>query len=225
MIAKIYRISVLVGWTWHLAACQCSGVPTPVPAAGPGPVLIVLPVDQPITLLTLDTLQIDAPRVYPVNRYAARKILRQVAPKAHATVHLGVQAVAEYETHYGQGWKGEGKGSNNWGAIHATRCDPDHTFPAKDTLPDGTGYEACFRWYDSPAEGARDLVREIERRPAALEALEAGDLEEFATVLYETEFYHGKGATSEARIRYYAGALAGKITKICAAMRGVDPCP
>lgn len=85
-----------------------------------------------------------------------------------------VQVVSWLETNYGAGWQKpvkdgiadpEALTSNNWGAIQygPPPPTPGKSFGTKDTHRDGTPYTYTYRIYPSPVEGARDVVRTLER--------------------------------------------------------------
>lgn len=121
-------------------------------------------------------------------------------------------AIAFIETQYGQGWKGSGKGSHNWGAIQAGSSWKGETFEYVDThpLPDGTSqtYRVAFRKYPNDADGAKDLIRvAYVNRPSVLEAAERGDVYEVSKHLYLTHYYEGFGKTSNDRIKNHYRAL------------------
>ncbi len=70
-------------------------------------------------------------------------------------------AIAYLETRYGKGWKDQMDGSNNWGAV---QCREGSTLPCiewEDSHPDGTKYPQRFRAYDSPVEGAIDVINNV----------------------------------------------------------------
>jgi hypothetical protein len=98
-------------------------------------------------------------------------------------------AVATLETSYGQGWKGAGAGSNNWGAINCPQravdgqC-PGGCFPAQDSSPGQDLEIRCFKAYASADDGAAGLIREITlRRPHAWEAMRSGDIDGFSRAM------------------------------------------
>jgi len=109
---------------------------------------------------------------------------RELATVAFAQVYghapsLGerqyLQAVACLETTYGAGWRGDGKGSNNMGAIQAGRppCNPATSFETRDTHADGTVYRWCYKRYATPLDGWIDLVRVLFKKREGVRALAA----------------------------------------------------
>lgn len=131
-----------------------------------------------------------------------------------------VQAVASLESDYGQGWGEQGAGSNNWGAIQGGRppCDANE-FTYTDSHPDGSRYEACFRVYGSPEEGARALIRTVfKRNPSPLPSASRGNLSGFSTSMYESGYYEGFGATKEARIAGHEKAMNTRLERISKAL-------
>lgn len=144
-----------------------------------------------------------------------------------------VQAVAHLESSYGSGWKGAGRGSNNWGAIQCGssckvngRCDPSVSFEHRDSTPqpDGTNkwYVTCFKKYPTPEAGAADLIKTLflsERKSVKgtdktktrgellQEAVARGDLRAFSEAMYDTVYYEGTGKDKETRVSRHMGAL------------------
>ena len=135
----------------------------------------------------------------------ARAILRQAAPDATELELDAVQGVAWVETNYGQGWKGAGVGSHNWGAIVCTRPTQD-CFEHKDSNPEGS-YIARFRRYSSDLEGAKDVAREVLRRSGVKEAAASRDAYGIAKAMYETGYYSGISPDPETNILRYARRL------------------
>jgi hypothetical protein len=78
-----------------------------------------------------------------------------------------LQAVACRETTYGGGWKGDGVGSNNMGAIQGGSPPCAATeFETQDTHEDGSVYRWCYKRYPTPLDGWIDLVHVLyEVRP------------------------------------------------------------
>lgn len=145
-----------------------------------------------------------------------------VVPFAQATLaHVQfVQAVALIESGYGQGWKGDGVGSNNMGAVQAGRppCNPNTSFQYQDSHPNSDGsstpYTICFKKYDTPTDGMADVARILYKqmgvKPTSIRAV--------ATQMYEHHYYEGFGATKEARINGEVKALTNALTKITSAL-------
>ena len=89
------------------------------------------------------------------HREAAAVIARTAPSWAGPRARRLVQAVAFYETNYGQGWARscpEMVGSHNWGAIQGSPG-----FVCTDHHRDGTAYQASYRAYASDDDGARAL--------------------------------------------------------------------
>jgi len=131
-----------------------------------------------------------------------------------------LQGIGWLETQYGQGWRGNGKGSHNWGAIQSGRtpCDPAKSFEYTDTTPTSSGtsvpYRICFRKYADDDAGAADLARvAYQRRPTVLVAATKGDIMAVSTAMYDTTYYQGFGPTREARIANHHRALLAAIQK------------
>lgn len=99
---------------------------------------------------------------------------RGIAPSAHAL--QAVQAIAHLESFYGAS-------RNNWGSIQCRNaippCPPECS-ELTDKDASGEPYQACYRVYPTPLDGASDLVRLLYSRPLIRAALEgrksAGEL-------------------------------------------------
>lgn len=148
------------------------------------------------------------------------------------------QAVGWLETGYGQHWDSRGAGSNNWGAIQATKIWQGPTFEYVDTSPnpDGTStpYHQAFRSYPAPIDGAKDLVKVVytggrnpilgatekianswgSRGALALPAAARGDTAAFSAALYDTVYFQGFGRTREERIGHHLKAVNNACTKM-----------
>lgn len=131
-----------------------------------------------------------------------------------------VQAVALVESGYGQGWKDDGVGSNNMGAVQAGHppCNPNTSFQYQDSHPNPDGsstkYTICFRKYDTPAEGMADVARILYKQMG----IKPSSIRGVATQMYEHHYYEGFGATKEARINGEVKALTNALTKITSAL-------
>jgi hypothetical protein len=64
--------------------------------------------------------------------------------------------VARGEGFYGLGWKGDGKGSKNWGAVQGTGSAG--FFTTTDHHADGKAYQGKFKRYKTDDEGFRDMA-------------------------------------------------------------------
>lgn len=131
-----------------------------------------------------------------------------------------LQGVAWAESNYGNGWKGQGAGSYNMGAIQAGKppCDADE-FLYTDTHPTASGdnvpYEICFRKYPSPLAGFEHLVKILYvNRPTVLAAAEACSIAGVSKAMYETTYYEGWGATPAERIGNHIKYLTRALTTV-----------
>lgn len=130
-----------------------------------------------------------------------------------------VQAVALLESTYGAGWKNDGVGSNNMGAVQAglPPCDANE-FLYSDSHPQSDGsskrYEVCFKRYASPQAGmadvARILYKQMKIRPTSIH--------DVSQQMYEAHYYEGFGATKAARIAGHEKRLAEGLTEITTAL-------
>ena len=119
-----------------------------------------------------DPLPSNDPAVTVLSHSEARATLveafgaRRVAPSAHAL--QAVQAIAHLESFYGAS-------RNNWGSIQCRNaippCPPECS-ELTDKDANGDPYQACYRVYPSPLDGASDLVRLLYSRPLIRAALE-----------------------------------------------------
>jgi hypothetical protein len=130
-----------------------------------------------------------------------------------------LMAVSLHETTFGAGWRGNGVGSNNMGALQAGASWTGDTFGATDTHPTESGaaipYAAQFRAYSSPLEGWKDLVRVLYlQSPATRIAAASGDPRAVARAMRKARYYQGQGATEEQRIGAYEQALVNALWEI-----------
>lgn len=119
-----------------------------------------------------------------------------------------LQSVAVLETGYGNTWKRNMIGSNNWGAIHCpgNRQNDPNCVQYTDSHPDGTQFTVSFKKYDTPKEGAADLVRKIFKdRPKTAAALANGGTVMDASFAMRREKYYG-GFCPKATAQYGAQA-------------------
>lgn len=133
----------------------------------------------------------------------------------------GAQVIARRESGYGAGWKNDDKcpnndceGSNNWGAIIRVPCPkgseaqpdcPPGSFLHLDHRADRSKCWQCFRRYETPEEGAADLIRQLYtgRRGSVLNAATRGSLYGMMAAMFDTGYYGGFGTTREERIQSY----------------------
>jgi peptidoglycan hydrolase-like protein with peptidoglycan-binding domain len=110
------------------------------------------------------------------------------------------QAVALHETGYGQAWKGDGAGSNNWGAVQGT--GNAGFFVHGDTHADGSKYTTKFKKYLSAQDGADDLIVQVygKGRPGVLDAATRGAFSDAVTAMR-------KGGYFEASLTSYTNAI------------------
>jgi hypothetical protein len=129
-----------------------------------------------------------------------------------------VQLVAALESQYGKGWKGEGVGSNNMGAVQAGHAPcAANAFQYTDTHPnpDGTStpYTICFRRYPTPVDGMADVARILFKQMK----INAGSIRQLSTQMYDKHYYEGFGSTREQRINNHVKALTNWAKDISAA--------
>jgi len=95
-------------------------------------------------------------------------------------------AVSRGETFHGRGWKGDGVGSHNWGAVQGT--GPAGSFSNKDHHADGTAYTGKFKRYQSDEQGFLDMAR-ILLKPNVREALARGSLRDAVFAQHSNRYF------------------------------------
>lgn len=156
----------------------------------------------------------------------ARAILEEAFASRGQTPTLAelqaAQAVARFEGGYGGGWKDDGIGSHNWGAIqcgHTAPCEPG-CFEYGDSHADGSGYRGCFRIYDSDVAGAAALLHELYRRADVPEAMVAGDATRVAEAMRATGYFEAPASSYAAAVEAHAGAIAEALGEPHLVVRG-----
>lgn len=144
------------------------------------------------------------------------------------SVCQALQGVCWLETQYGQGWKGQGRGSNNWGAVQSGKppCNLVTGFQYTDTHPnpDGTStpYSICFAKYATPVDGCARVALVMFGSPGkpkpALERAIAGDLYGVSAAMRAQGYYEGFGRTQAERIANHHKALLKAVTAISRAI-------
>ena len=139
-----------------------------------------------------------------------------------------LQGVCWLETQYGQGWKGPGRGSNNWGAVQSGRppCNLVTGFQYTDTHPnaDGTStpYSICLAKYATPVAGCARVAALMYGSPgkpkSALERAIAGDLYGVSAAMRAAGYYEGFGRTQAERIGNHYKALFRAVAAISLAI-------
>jgi hypothetical protein len=89
----------------------------------------------------------------------AYQVAMRAAPSMPENHRQYVLTVARGEGFYGKGWKGEGVGSHNWGAVQGT--GPAGSFANIDHHADGSQYTGKFKKYNTDEEGFLDMARII----------------------------------------------------------------
>jgi hypothetical protein len=139
----------------------------------------------------------------------ARGIVAGIMPGAPLATLQILQAVGRFESGYGAGFKNN---ANNWGAVqsHKPPCG-EGSFEHGDTHADGTPYVTCFKSYDTPEAGARDMIQEIMRRPGVPALLATGDATAVATAMRAGGYF-------EAPVEKYATAIVNNAKAIAASI-------
>lgn len=144
-----------------------------------------------------------------------------------------IQAIALGESSYGSGWVNSEKGQtcNNWGAVQAGRppCGVG-TFLYQDSRPPKKGegsanipYEACFRCYDTPEEGAAHVVRLLmtskrARAAGTPSAIGSGNVTEVSSAMYQQGYYEGVCHTPPECVRWHE---KGMVRRLAAVAKGL----
>lgn len=129
-----------------------------------------------------------------------------------------VGAIARLESGYGGGWKNgpcgpcicDGEGSNNWGAVQCgteAPCGP-RCFVYLDHHADGSPYCGCFRVYDTPEDGASDLVANLFASIDVEAAASRGDARGVADAMHAHGYFESDPSTYAAGIARNAKAIA-----------------
>jgi hypothetical protein len=121
------------------------------------------------------------------------------------------QAVALHETGYGLAWKGDGAGSNNWGAVQGT--GNAGFFIHGDTHADGSKYTTKFKKYLSAQDGADDFVKELygHNRPGVLDAATRGAFSDAVKKMREGRYYEASVVSYNNAVNTALQAIAGKL--------------
>jgi hypothetical protein len=117
-----------------------------------------------------------------------------------------VGAVGRFEGMYGSAFGG----ANNWGAIQVGHGPPcgDDSVEVQDSHADGTKYQWCYRRYDSPEAGARDLLRTLYKRAGVPEAARAGDSTAMAAAMRASHYFEAPADRYGQAIARHAAAIA-----------------
>lgn len=115
-----------------------------------------------------------------------------------------LMAVAWLETNYGYGWKAQGKGSNNMGAI--TGSYNGQYFLHGDSSAEGK-YIAKFRKYPSRFDGWVDLFKVMYGKPGVEAAAERNDPNGVSQALYDAHYYLGTSKDPAVNVGRHVAAL------------------
>lgn len=156
----------------------------------------------------------------------ARQILalafQEVIKRPGTTPELQIaQGVSRGESYYGQAAYRNLEdgtsvtGTNNWTAQQCGKMKPpcvDPCFEATDTHADGSKYQACFRRFATPEDGAVGFLRILyEDRPAVLAAASAGDVDLVAERMRASKYF-------ELPLERYQRALNTNVDKVAKAL-------
>lgn len=131
------------------------------------------------------------------------------------------QGVSRGESYYGQAtYKNladgtSQTGTNNWTAQQCGSMRPPCAVPcfeATDTRANGDRYQACFRRFATPEEGAAAFLRTLyQQRPEVLAAANAGDVDLVAERMRASKYY-------ELPLTRYQKALNTNVDKVAKAL-------
>jgi hypothetical protein len=151
--------------------------------------------------------------------FATRALTQRFGGAPSAGEVKALAGIGSLETSYGDGWKGDGAGSHNIGAIHADSSWTGDVFTATDTKPndDGTSttYTTRFRAYPTAFDGWLDFVNVAfvqHGRSSVRIAASNNDWPGVSRALYETGYYGGFGKTPAERIQHHVTALERAIS-------------
>lgn len=148
---------------------------------------------------------------------SGRSDYASASPESQARMARMLMAVGWLETNYGYGWRGDGSGSNNMGAITGTY--QGSYFLHQDSRPDENGdgqpevYTTKFRKYPTRTEGWVDLVRVVYRTAPVAAAGLAGDIEGFSGGLYRAHYYTGTSTVPATNVARHVSAVRNALAK------------
>jgi len=145
------------------------------------------------------------------------------------------QSVANFESGCGNShFNNQGvsvPGHNNFGAVMCKTtppCDGVTCFEATDhgsnfITPDNPSgaFQACFKAFDTPAEGAAYFIKQITLvRPNSWAAMKAGDIDSFSAHMFAEKYYGGLpvNAPPSVRIANHAATVAKGVNAIAVAL-------
>jgi hypothetical protein len=158
-----------------------------------------------------------------MDHVAAKTMVESLGAKLSPLESLFLRGVSWHETNYGAGWKGDGQGSNNMGAV--TTNDPDElSFRYQDSRNDEgelVRYTAWFKGYATPEEGFADLARVLLKSNVRA-ALAARDVRGAVAAMQANRYFLGthRRDTPEglkANLDAYYGAVRNALKQITAA--------
>jgi len=168
-----------------------------------------------------DVLLAVWPRVLEAAAASDRPEVRELASRGGpnlATLQIA-GAQANLESTYGLASytnkkTGEKSGViNNWGAVQAHGGQKG--FETTDTHADGSEYNALYRIYDTPEDGAFDMLREMTiRRPTSWTNMIAGDIDAWSVSMREKDPITGVGLYFEQSSADRAKGIALRVNNI-----------
>lgn len=152
-----------------------------------------------------------------MNHVEIRDLVSRIAPELTPAESLAARAVAWHETRYGLGWKNDGVGSFNMGAI-TVKCGTAPSFKYEDSRFDAeknaiVKYETCFRKYVNESDGMRDVIRTA-LRSNVRDLLAKKGLRGVAEGMYANKYYLGTAPDAETNIQRYHQALESAVNVI-----------
>ena len=153
-----------------------------------------------------------------------------------------VLAVSNLESSYGRGWKGQGSGSHNWGAVQ-TSSKTSPQFQNKDSSAEGS-YVTGFKVYPDDVAGAADVVKLLFKSSRKQQlpdpkhaqrarggeipgpgrgeliqiAAQQGDTLAFSKAMWYTTYFEGTSPEFTQRIKSHANGIQNRINTIAAAI-------
>jgi hypothetical protein len=155
----------------------------------------------------------------------ARTVLERVSPSQSPAWYQVVGAIGRFEGNYGDAFDQ----ANNWAASRLTTADkspggvcPVNTTPTTDHTAAGKPYTACISRFDTPDDGAGDLIHLLTRNKGIAAALPTGDATQIAAAMRRANFMQADVDKYAAAIFSGAKSIARNLKEPLAVVRGAS---
>ncbi len=138
----------------------------------------------------------------------AYQTMRRAVPNATEPEVQYALTVARGEGFYGLGWRGEGVGSNNWGAVQG--AGDAGSFSNTDHHADGKSYIGKFKRYSTPEAGAADMFR-ILMKQNVRNYVNAGRLKKAVFAQHDNGYYELHPAKYYTAVKKNYGTLTANL--------------